>query len=154
MTIDIDVQFASQSPQLPDRQVMVMWARTALADYHQDSGLTIRIVDEEEGTKLNNRWMQTNAPTNVLSFPAGDIKGFNHCLLGDIVICAPVVEREAGEQGKPIEAHYAHMVIHGILHLLGHDHLTTEDAEKMESLETGILENLGHADPYACLHDK
>ena len=148
MTIAIDVQFAVQSGQLPGRHSIFKWARKALEDHPRNTGLSIRIVGEDEGVELNRRWRQINTPTNVLSFPAGDIEVVNHRSLGDIVICAPVIEREAGEQGKTAEAHYAHMVIHGVLHLLGYDHQKTEDAEKMEAMETGILANLGFADPY------
>ena len=148
MTIAIDVQFAVQSSQLPGRHSIFKWVRKAFADHPRNTGLSIRIVGEDEGVELNRRWRQINTPTNVLSFPAGDIEVVNHRSLGDIVICAPVIEREAGEQGKTAEAHYAHMVIHGVLHLLGYDHQKAEDAEKMEAMEAGILANLGFADPY------
>ncbi len=154
MAIDIDVQFASQSPQIPDRQSIKMWVRTVLADYNKDTELVIRVVDEYEGTELNKKWRQMDTPTNVLSFPVSNIEAINHNILGDIVICAPVVAREAREQGKSIDAHWAHMVIHGVLHLLEYDHITKEDAEIMETLETDILANLGYADPYTNLENQ
>ena len=154
MPIDVDVQFASQSPQIPDRQSIKMWVRTVLADYNKDTELVIRVVDEYEGTELNKKWRQMDTPTNVLSFPVSNIEAINHNILGDIVICAPVVAREAREQGKSIDAHWAHIVIHGVLHLLEYDHITKEDAEIMETLETDILANLGYADPYTNLDNQ
>lgn len=154
MAIDVDVQFVSQSPQIPDRQSIKMWVRTVLADYNKDTELVIRVVDEYEGTELNKKWRQMDTPTNVLSFPVSNIEAINHNILGDIVICAPVVTREAREQGKSIDAHWAHIVIHGVLHLLEYDHITKEDAEIMETLETDILANLGYADPYTNLDNQ
>ena len=154
MAIDVDVQFAAQSPQIPDRQSIKMWVRTVLADYNKDTELVIRVVDEYEGTELNKKWRQMDTPTNVLSFPVSNIEAINHNILGDIVICAPVVTREAREQGKSIDAHWAHMVIHGVLHLLEYNHITKEDAEIMETLETDILANLGYADPYTNLDNQ
>jgi probable rRNA maturation factor len=148
MAIDIDVQFVAQSPQIPDKQSIKMWVRTVLAGYNKDTELVIRVVDEDEGIALNKKWRQSDSSTNVLSFPVSNIEEINHNILGDIVICAPVVVREAREQGKSNDAHWAHMVIHGVLHLLGHDHITKEDAEIMETLETDILADLGYANPY------
>ena len=153
MTIDVDVQFVAQSSQIPDRQSIKMWARTVLADHNKDTELVIRVVDEDEGIELNKKWRQSDSPTNVLSFPVSDIEAINHNILGDIIICAPVVVREARKQGKSNDAHWAHMVIHGVLHLLGHDHITKEDAGIMETLETDILANLGYADPYTNLEN-
>ena len=154
MAIDVDVQFAAKSQQIPDRQSIKMWVRTVLADYNKDTELAIRVVDEHEGIELNKKWRQLDTPTNVLSFPVSDIEATNHNILGDIVICAPVVAREAREQGKSIDAHWAHMVVHGVLHLLGHDHITKEDTKIMEALETDILANLGYADPYTILENQ
>ncbi len=110
--------------------------------------MTIRIVDEEEGKDLNETWCKSKGATNVLSFPAGETSEFNPDFLGDIVICAPVLEKEATEQGKSIEAHWAHMVIHGTLHLLGYDHTEEEEAELMENIEIKLLCSLGYANPY------
>jgi probable rRNA maturation factor len=111
--------------------------------------LTIRIVDAAESAELNQRYRQKFGATNVLAFPA-DLPGeIDLPLLGDLVICAPLVQTEAAAQGKAVMAHWAHLVIHGCLHLLGYDHSETADAEEMESLETGLLQQLGLPDPYA-----
>lgn len=111
----------------------------------------MRVVDETESARLNERYRGKPGPTNVLAFPAGDIPGGapEPPPLGDIVICAGVVAREALEQGKASEAHWAHMVVHGCLHLIGHDHLTADEAGVMESAERELLAGLGIADPYA-----
>jgi len=110
--------------------------------------LTIRIVDEAEGSELNSRWREKSGPTNVLSFPAEPMPGAPDDTLGDIVICAPVVAREAAEQGKLFEAHWAHLTIHGVLHLRGYDHQTDAEAAEMEALETQLLKQLEYPDPY------
>lgn len=126
------------------------WCELALRQRKGDSELTIRLVDEEEGRELNHTWRQKDYATNVLSFPA-DVPDelLDIPLLGDLVICVPVVEREAVEQGKALQAHWAHLVIHGCLHLLGYDHIDDDEAEEMEDLERQLLAELGHADPYA-----
>lgn len=150
--IKINIQRIATSPGLPDNQHIRKWARAALS-IEKNSGdreLTIRIVDETEGTQLNRQWRNGKGPTNVLSFPAGDIEKYSPGLLGDIVLCAPVIVREAHEQNKTPESHWAHMVIHGTLHLLDYDHLDAEEAEKMEALEIQLLESLGHKNPYYC----
>ncbi|HLS05866.1 MAG TPA: rRNA maturation RNase YbeY [Wenzhouxiangella sp.] len=110
--------------------------------------LTIRIVDAAEGQQLNRRWRGGDGPTNVLSFEPGLPAGVETPLLGDIVICAPVVEREAQEQGKTVRQHCAHMIIHGILHLRGFDHISAEQAHEMEAEETRLLKTLGFDNPY------
>lgn len=148
MAIVVDIQVASDAPGLPEADRIRAWAGAALAGLRDDAELTIRIVDEEEGRQLNEHWRRGNGPTNVLSFPAGDDLAVLPELLGDVVICAPVVEREAAAQGKSPEAHWAHMVIHGILHLLGYDHQDDAEAAVMESLETEKLHTLGYAHPY------
>ncbi len=116
-----------------------------------ESELTIRLVDEAEGLELNSTYRHKDYATNVLSFPA-DVPDelLDIPLLGDLVICAPVVAREALEQRKPLQAHWAHLVIHGCLHLLGYDHIDDAEAEEMETLERELLAELGHPDPYAC----
>ena len=114
----------------------------------EKADLTVRIVDAAEGAELNQRWCHKPGPTNVLSFPANGEEEIAPELLGDIVICAPVVLREAEEQGKDTEAHWAHLVVHGALHLLGFDHLKEPEARAMEQLETEILIRLGYSDPY------
>ena len=110
--------------------------------------LAIRIVGLEEGQALNRDYRGKDYPTNVLSFPAELPPGVALPLIGDLAICAPVVAREAAEQGKKPTQHWAHMTVHGVLHLLGYDHLEDAEAERMESLETRILASLGIADPY------
>lgn len=108
----------------------------------------MRIVDEGEIAALNERWRSKRGATNVLSFPFDGDHSLAPGLLGDIVICAPVVRREAEEQHKSMEAHWAHMVVHGTLHLQGHDHINAEEAKEMETLEIRILQSLGYTNPY------
>jgi probable rRNA maturation factor len=144
----VDVQYAAGQRDHPDKAKIMHWVETALAGLRTDAELTVRIVDEEEGRELNERWRGGNGATNVLSFPAGDEQAVVPELLGDIVICAPVVSREAAGQGKTEEAHWAHLVIHGVLHLLGFDHADEQDAEVMESLEIDKLKRLGYGNPY------
>src|SRR5699024_4314824 len=109
--------------------------------------LSVRIVDAAESAALNARYRSRDTPTNVLSFPAGvDMPGLR--VLGDLAICAAVVEREAREQGKAAAAHWTHMIVHGVLHLLGFDHIADDEAEQMEALERRILARLGYDDPY------
>nr|VFJ42723.1 MAG: probable rRNA maturation factor [Candidatus Kentron sp. DK]VFJ47026.1 MAG: probable rRNA maturation factor [Candidatus Kentron sp. DK] len=157
----VDLQYASTETALPTHRDIHTWADTALLLSTETNGLhstpeepnfpaelTVRIVDEEEMRDLNRRYRGQEKTTNVLSFPcdASNFPGLH--LLGDIVVCAPVVKREAGEQGKEPVAHWAHMVIHGTLHLMGFDHLSEPQAVQMESLETRILARLGFSDPY------
>jgi len=147
--IELDVQCATDG-EVPDETDLRCWCELALRQRTADSELTIRLVDEAEGRELNRTWRQKDYATNVLSFPADVPDGLLDIpLLGDLVICAPVVEREAVEQGKAPQAHWAHLVIHGCLHLLGYDHIDDDEAEEMESLERQLLAELGHADPYA-----
>ena len=148
--IELDLQVASDAGRLPAEADFQAWCALALRQRSADSELTIRLVDEAEGRELNRTWRGKDYATNVLSFPA-DVPDelLDIPLLGDLVICVPVVEREAVEQGKTLEAHWAHLVIHGCLHLLGYDHIDDEEAEEMESLERILLAELGHPDPYA-----
>ena len=147
--IELDLQLASEAPGLPDADDFRHWCALALRQRTADSELTIRLVDEAEGRELNRTWRHKDYATNVLSFPADVPDGLLDIpLLGDLVICAPVVCREAAEQGKTLPAHWAHMVIHGCLHLLGHDHVEDAEAEEMEALERKLLAELGHPDPY------
>ncbi len=147
--IELDLQIASEG-QAPSLEQLQQWCALALRQRSADSELTIRLVDEAEGRELNNTWRHKDYATNVLSFPADVPEGLLDIpLLGDLVICVPVVEREAIEQGKSLEAHWAHLVIHGCLHLLGYDHINDDEAEEMESLEQNLLAELGHPDPYA-----
>jgi probable rRNA maturation factor len=148
--LELDLQVASEAADLPSEAQFRSWCELALRQRSADSELTIRLVDEAEGRELNSTYRQRDYATNVLSFPA-DVPDemLDIPLLGDLVICAPVVAREALEQNKPLLAHWAHMVIHGCLHLLGYDHIEDEEAEEMEALERELLAELGHADPYA-----
>lgn len=147
MSIHVAVQFATRKPSVPKAVHIRTWVSAALGD-RATAQLTVRIVDEQEGRALNEQWRGKAYATNVLSFPCTGLEQVAPDLLGDIVICAPVVAREAEEQEKDMEAHWAHMVIHGTLHLLGHNHENRADARKMETLETSILHDFGYADPY------
>lgn len=147
--IELDLQIASSASQLPSHADFLAWCSLALRQRTSPSELTIRLVDNEEGLKLNATWRGKNYPTNVLSFPADIPDGLLDIpLLGDLVICVPVVEAEACEQRKALMAHWAHLVIHGCLHLLGYDHIDDEEAEEMEELERQLLAEIGHPDPY------
>ncbi len=148
MTIKLDLQKASRVSSLPGKQLFKTWVKTALMGRRENAELTIRIVDEEEGRSLNEKWRKTAEATNVLSFPAENMSDIAPDLLGDIVICAPVVQKEADAQGKSVESHWAHMVIHGTLHLLGFDHIKPDEAKRMEDIEIKLLGQLGYDDPY------
>ena len=147
MTIEVDIQRACDIAEQPDDDSLRRWASLALRD-HPGKELTIRLVDAVESQTLNRDYRDKDYPTNVLSFPADLPPELDIPLLGDLVICVPVVNREAQEQGKTSAAHWAHMVIHGCLHLLGHDHIEDDEAEVMEQLERQLLAELGIADPY------
>jgi probable rRNA maturation factor len=149
MNLTVDVENACGEP-APDEGDLCRWARAALAAAGRDADaeLAIRLVSSAEMVELNGRYRQQFKPTNVLSFPADLPPELELPLLGDIVICPEVVVREAGEQGKPPAHHWAHMTVHGCLHLLGYDHLVEADAERMEALETEILSELGVPCPY------
>jgi probable rRNA maturation factor len=135
---------------IPHRSSFVAWVEAALprARRRRNPVLSIRIVDEAEGRALNRNYRKRDHATNVLSFAADMPPGSKVPLLGDLVICAEVLAREAAEQGKQLRDHYAHMTVHGTLHLLGYDHEADADAERMEALERKILASLGIADPY------
>jgi probable rRNA maturation factor len=134
---------------IPTAVEVQRWAEAALQSIEQDSvSLSVRVVDEPEIAELNQRYRSKPGPTNVLSFPFEDPPGVESDELGDIVVCAPVVDREAAEQGKTTKEHWAHMVVHGVLHLCGYDHIDDRDAEEMESEETRILTSLGFPAPY------
>ncbi|WP_211828923.1 rRNA maturation RNase YbeY [Kistimonas asteriae] len=149
MTTCIDLQIASDSENLPAEATLTQWAQAAIGSARDETEISIRIVDAEEGAELNQTWRHKQGPTNVLSFPSDLPEELGLPLIGDLVICAPVVEREAWEQQKTLEAHWAHMVVHGTLHLLGYDHIEDTDALEMEALETQVLTGLGYPAPYA-----
>lgn len=148
MTITVDIDNASGDDEVPPPSAMELWVAAALADRAGDAELAVRIVDEGESAELNRQYRDKPGATNVLSFPADLPDVIDIPLLGDLVICAPVVAREALEQGKSADAHWAHMLVHGTLHLLGHDHMDTAEAEAMEALETRIITALGFPPPY------
>lgn len=148
MQLDLDVQYACEAADLPTEAEFRAWVEAALAGRRERASLALRLVDEAEGRALNRDYRGRDYPTNVLSFPAELPPDIPLPLLGDLVICAPVARREAIEQGKPALAHWAHLTVHGVLHLLGHDHQTEAEATEMEALETEILARLGFADPY------
>ena len=147
---DIGVSYTLSRRGLPAAASFRRWVEAALAGAKRRAAtsLSIRLVDAAEGREFNQRYRHKDYATNVLSFPAALPRGVKLPLLGDLVICAPVVAREAAEQGKALRDHYAHMTIHGVLHLLGYDHETAAEAESMEALERRILAGLGIADPY------
>lgn len=150
MRLYLDVQDAARTRAVPDKPHIRRWARAALAGVRRRQvGLTVRIVGEREGAALNRRYRGRRGATNVLSFPFEEPPGLRTGQLGDLVVCAPVVAREARTVGKPAPAHWAHMVVHGVLHLRGYDHKTAQEARRMERLERRILAQLGFADPYA-----
>ncbi|RDE68939.1 rRNA maturation RNase YbeY [Aggregatibacter segnis] len=145
----IDLQIAcEQETGLPTAEQIEQWATAAVQPQSDEVEMTVRIVDEAESHELNLNYRGKDRPTNVLSFPFECPDEVELPLLGDLVICRQVVEREAQEQDKPVMAHWAHMVVHGSLHLLGYDHIEDDEAEEMESLETQIMIGLGFADPY------
>ena len=145
----IDLQIAcEQETDLPTAEQIEQWATAAVQPQSDEVEMTVRIVDEAESHELNLNYRGKDRPTNVLSFPFECPDEVELPLLGDLVICRQVVEREAQEQDKPVMAHWAHMVVHGSLHLLGYDHIEDDEAEEMESLETQIMTGLGFADPY------
>jgi probable rRNA maturation factor len=148
MTLRIDVQVGGTRTGLPGVAKLRHWARAALAGRRRDAELSIRIVDAAESRALNRRYRGKDRPTNVLAFPAELPPELGLSLLGDLVICREVVEAEALAQAKPLDAHWAHMVVHGTLHLMGYDHEAADDSAVMEALETEILAELGWPDPY------
>jgi probable rRNA maturation factor len=146
----IIVQRATKKFYSPDTKTLAYWAKKTLKHRVSNAELTIRIVTEKEMTMLNGTYRKKDKPTNVLSFPFDMPSEIENELqiLGDIVICAKVITDEAKQQHKELQAHWAHMIIHGCLHLLGHDHIKDDEAEKMESIEISILKELGFQNPY------
>jgi probable rRNA maturation factor len=150
----LDLQIACASSQgLPDESTFQRWLEGVLPQFQEEAEVTIRIVDEAESNELNLTYRGKDKPTNVLSFPFEAPPGIELPLLGDLIICRQVVEQEAIEQQKQLEAHWAHMVVHGSLHLLGYDHIDDDEAEEMESLETEIMQDMGYPDPYLAEKD-
>lgn len=150
MKARITIQIATAIDELPSRTLLARWARAALAGMRRRHvSVTLRLIGKRESTALNAQYRRKNKPTNVLSFPFDAPPGTRSDLLGDVAICADVVRREAREQGKPERAHWAHMVVHGIMHLRGYDHHDDQEAAVMEAREVRVLRSLGFPNPYA-----
>lgn len=152
MSIGVDLQVIDQRFELPTAEQIQLWVDAALNSRRSDAELTIRIVDSVESQQLNRDYRDKDKPTNVLSFPFELPPGIppqSINLLGDLVICAEVVANESIQQDKPLIAHWAHMIVHGCLHLLGYDHINNKDAVEMESLEIEIMAQLGFNNPYS-----
>lgn len=148
MTVTVDLQIAYEG-KVPEQALFQKWAEAALQeDVTEDCELSIRLVEVEESAELNNTYRGKTGPTNVLSFPFDSPIPMEPKLLGDLVICVPIVEKEALEQAKQLEHHWAHLVVHGCLHLLGYDHIEDEQAEEMEAFEVEILQTLAIDNPY------
>jgi probable rRNA maturation factor len=147
-SVEIQTIFASAGQ--PDEQQIQLWVDTALETFEQDTEIVVRIVDEQESAELNQQYRHKQGPTNILSFPVEIPEGIDLDLdlLGDLVICAPVLEQEARQQNKILVHHWAHIIIHGVLHLLGYDHLDDQQAEEMESREIALLQKLNIPNPY------
>lgn len=150
MSYLIDIEINSSNKHIPSVENIEHWIGVALhSDELVNAEVSVYIVDEAESQELNLQYRAKNKPTNVLSFPADIHEAVGVPLLGDLVICAPVVEREAAEQGKSLDAHWAHMLIHGTLHLLGYDHIEDDEANVMEALETYLMTQMNFPAPYA-----
>lgn len=150
--IEIDYQVATETTSLPSLDTCQQWLAVLIPAFQENAELTLRFVDENEIQQLNRQYRGKDKPTNVLSFPA-EIPPYvtpdmDYPLLGDLIICRQVVEQEAIEQNKSLEAHWCHMIIHGALHLLGYDHIEDDEAEEMESIEIEFLQKMGFPNPY------
>jgi probable rRNA maturation factor len=147
--LELDLQIATEATQrLPSEADFRLWVEKALPTLGEEFEVTIRIVDEEESHALNHEYRGQDKQTNVLSFPFEAPPGLELPLLGDLVICTQIVEKEAKEQDKELLHHWAHMTIHGILHLRGYDHINDDEADEMELIETQLLASLSISDPY------
>lgn len=146
--IHVHVQQATEAAYIPDAQAFQRWIQAATEGRISTAEVSIRIIDDQEMQALNLLYRYQNKPTNVLSFPMDNPEFVDVPLLGDVVLCAQVICKEAEQQGKSAEAHWAHMVVHSILHLLGFDHEEPEQAEEMEGIETQIMQGLGYPAPY------
>lgn len=144
----IEIQTIFKSSGQPDREQIQQWVDAALDGFNQDTEIVVRIVDEQESAELNEQYRLKSGPTNILSFPVDVPEDIELDLLGDLVVCAPVLEKEAFEQSKALADHWAHIIVHGVLHLLGYDHIDDNEAELMESKEITILNKLNIKNPY------
>jgi len=150
----IEIQTIFKSNGQPDQEQIQGWVDAALEGFNQDTEIVVRIVDEEESAELNQQYRHKKGPTNILSFPVEVPEGIELNLLGDLVICAPVLEKEAFEQHKALTDHWAHIIVHGVLHLLGYDHIDDDEAELMENKEITILNTLNIKNPYTQDNDE
>jgi probable rRNA maturation factor len=150
----IEIQTIFNSNGQPDQEQIQQWVDAALDGFNQDTEIVVRIVDEQESAELNEQYRLKPGPTNILSFPVEVPDGIELNLLGDLVVCAPVLEKEALEQHKALTDHWAHIIVHGVLHLLGYDHLDEDEAELMESKEITILNKLNIKNPYIQVNDE
>jgi len=148
MKLTVDIQKATTEP-VPEEEDIRRWISAALVDHPEDTEITVRLVERDEMAALNETYRGKSGATNVLSFPADLPAELALPLLGDIVICAPIVAREATTQNKPNDAHWAHLTVHGTLHLLGYDHIEEQEAVVMETRETAILATLNYPCPYS-----
>lgn len=148
MNLQLEVQCVVEDDGIPGAMQFQSWAEAALSGRRDQAELVVRIVDREESRQLNREYRSKDKPTNVLSFPFEAPAVVESDLLGDLVICAPLVTEEALAQDKPLQAHWAHLLVHGVLHLLGFDHINEQEADVMEGLEVEVLESLGFPDPY------
>lgn len=148
MKLELNIQNPNKSKDIPKKKQFTDWMKAALANERDKAEVSLRIVDETESRHLNYNYRKKNKATNVLSFPVQSINGIDSDILGDIIMCAPVVKQEIKEDNKDETAHWAHLTVHGVLHLLGYDHVEESDAKEMEALETKILSELGFKDPY------
>lgn len=160
LPLELDLQIACEDEEPPPRERIELWVTETLAAANYEPKfteepveLTVRVVGEAESQALNGQYRDKQKPTNVLSFPFEAPEGVPLSLLGDLIVCAAIVRTEAQQQNKPLTAHWAHMIVHGTLHLLGFDHIDPSEAEAMETLETRILASLGFDDPYATNDD-
>jgi len=147
-SLEVSVQYATRKPWVPSSVRISFWAFEALGRKRGRWDLAVRIVGAAESRRLNHRYRRKDRPTNVLSFPASVPRADGSRPLGDLVVCAPVVAREAREQDKTLAQHWAHMIVHGTLHLLGYDHEQPDEARRMERWEAGVLRSLGYPNPY------
>jgi probable rRNA maturation factor len=150
----IEIQAIYKSDSQPDQEHIQRWVDATLEGFNQDTEIVVRIVNEQESAELNEQYRHKQGPTNILSFPIDVPEGIELNLLGDLVVCAPVLEKEALEQHKALTDHWAHIIVHGVLHLLGYDHIDDDDAELMENKEITILNKLNIKNPYIQVNDE
>jgi probable rRNA maturation factor len=144
----VEIQTIFESAGQPSEAEIQLWVDTALEEIERDTEIVVRIVDESESAELNEQYRYKQGPTNILSFPVEIPEGIDLNLLGDLVVCASILAKEAQQQNKLLAHHWAHIIMHGVLHLLGYDHLDDEQAEEMESKEIALLQKLNIPNPY------